>query len=102
MPEHDKFENLARSLEGLEPKGKPPNSARVLNTWIAQARIVSQVLAVVLGGAWLVASVVLWGQAQSTRVPTSFERFGSARGARHRGNRAAGCGPLVADQIRCL
>src|SRR5258706_51722 len=29
--------NLAAALGGLRPKGKQPNSARVLNAWIAQA-----------------------------------------------------------------
>jgi HSP20 family molecular chaperone IbpA len=29
--------NLAQSLDGLKPKDKPPSSARILHTWIAQA-----------------------------------------------------------------
>ena len=55
MQEHEPV-NLARALDGLRPKEKVPNSARVLDGWIAQAerQIGSD------GGrlGWLVASTV--------------------------------------------
>lgn len=56
MQEHEPV-NLARALDGLRPKEKVPNSARVLDGWIAQAerQIGSD------GGrlGWLVASTVV-------------------------------------------
>lgn len=49
--------NLSEALGGLRPKGKVPNSARVLNTWIAQAERQLESDGGRLG--WLVASTVV-------------------------------------------
>lgn len=49
--------NLAGSFSDLKPKGKPPTSARVLNTWIAQAQDRLGVAGPRLG--WLVAATVV-------------------------------------------
>ncbi len=50
-------ENLARAIRSLRPKEKMPNSARVLNTWIAQAERQLHSDGGRLG--WLVASTVV-------------------------------------------
>ncbi|MCW2628722.1 nucleotidyl transferase AbiEii/AbiGii toxin family protein [Mycobacterium sp.] len=49
--------NLAQSLDGLKPKDKPPSSARVLHTWIAQAQDSIGSAGPRLG--WLVAATVV-------------------------------------------
>lgn len=49
--------NLAQSLGGLKPKGKPPSSARILQTWIAQAQDSLGSAGSRLG--WLVAATVV-------------------------------------------
>lgn len=49
--------NLAQSLIGLKPKAKPPTSARVLNTWIAQAQ--DRLGIAGPRGGWLVAATVV-------------------------------------------
>jgi hypothetical protein len=49
--------NLAQSLDGLKPKDKPPPSARVLHTWIAQAQDSIGSAGPRLG--WLVAATVV-------------------------------------------
>lgn len=49
--------NLSDAVSGLQPKGKMPNSARVLNTWIAQAERQLESDGGRLG--WLVASTIV-------------------------------------------
>lgn len=50
-------DNLAYSLDELKPKGKPPPSARILHTWIAQAQDSLGSAGPRLG--WLVAATVV-------------------------------------------
>jgi len=48
---------LTQALDGLSPKGKPPGSARILNSWITQAQDRLGVAGSRLG--WLVAATIV-------------------------------------------
>lgn len=63
--------NLAQSLDGLKPKDKPPPSARVLHTWIAQAQNRLGSAGPRLG--WLVAATVVIAALQR-----AVDEFGAA------------------------